>query len=80
MTVPIPMTLDLQDYINSFDFSIIRTKSMLEVIEEHRTTAFYAFRFGGGLTIKRDRRIQVPAIAEKYETMYIQKILQLTIL
>ena len=49
---------------------------MLEVIEEHRTTAFYAFRFGGGLTIKRDRSIQVPAIAEKYEAIYIQKILQ----
>lgn len=76
MTVPIPITSDLQAYINSFDFSIIRTKSMLDVIEEHRTTAFYAFRFGGGLTIKRDRHIQVPVIAEKYETMYIQKLLQ----
>ena len=76
MKVPIPITSDLQAYINSFDFSIIRTKSMLDVIEEHRTTAFYAFRFGGGLTIKRDRHIQVPVIAEKYETMYIQKLLQ----
>lgn len=73
---PVPMTPALETYINSFDFSIVKTKSMLEVIEEHRTTAFYAFRFGGGLTIKRDRRIQVPAIAEKYEAIYIQKILQ----
>ena len=70
------MTHELQTYIEAFDFSIIKTKSMIEVIEEHRTTAFYAFRFGGGLTIKRDRKISVPAIAEKYEAIYIQKILQ----
>lgn len=76
ISTPIPMTHKLQSYIETFDFSIIKTKSMLEVIEEHRTTAFYAFRFGGGLTIKRDRKISVPAIAEKYEVIYIQKILQ----
>lgn len=73
---PILMTPELQTHIEQFDFSIIKTKSMLEVVQEHRTTAFYAFRFGGGLTIKRDRNIQVPAIAEKYEAIYIKKILQ----
>ena len=73
---PIPMTPGLKTYIEQFDFSIIKTKSMLEVIEEHQTTAFYAFRFGGGLTVKRDRSINVPDIAEKYEAVYIQKILQ----
>ena len=73
---PIPMTAELEAYIKQFDFSIVKTKSMLEVINEHRSTAFYAFRFGGGLTVKRDRRITVPDIAEKYEAIYIQKILQ----
>lgn len=75
-TTPIPMTHELQLYIEAFDFSIIKTKSMLEVVEEHRVTAFYAFRFGGGFTVKRDRNIQIPAIAEKYEAIYIRKILQ----
>ena len=69
------LTDELLHYIEQFDFSIIRTKSMLEVIEEHSSTAFYAFRFGGGLTVKRDRSISVPPIADKYETMYIQKLL-----
>lgn len=76
MVSPVLLTPDLRDHINSFDFSIIKTKSMLEVIEEHRSTAFYAFRFGGGLTVNRNRNIYVPNIAEKYEEIYIQKILQ----
>ncbi len=75
-TSPIPMTVEFKSYIEQFDFSIIKTKSMLEVVEDHRATAFYAFRFGGGLTVKRNRNIRVPAIAEKYEAIYIQKILQ----
>lgn len=66
---------ELKSYIENFDFSIIRTKSMLEIIEEHKSTAFYAFRFGGGLTVTRDRRIAVPDTIEKYETVYIQKYL-----
>ena len=70
------MTEELRAYIQQFDFSIVKTKSMLEVINEHRSTAFYAFRFGGGLTVKRDRNITVPDIAQKYEAIYIQKILQ----
>ena len=48
---------------------------MLEVIEEPKSTAFYAFRFGGGLTVTRDRHITVPDVIEKYETIYIQKYL-----
>lgn len=76
ISTPIPMSSDFKAYIEEFDFSIVKTKSMLEVVEEHKTTAFYAFRFGGGLTIKRDRKLQIPNIVEKYETLYIQKILQ----
>ena len=71
-----PLSAELKDYIQDFNFEIIKTKSMLEVVEEHKSTAFYAFRFGGGLTIRRDRRVEVPANAEKGETKYIQKILQ----
>ena len=72
---PIGLSPELKSYIESFDFSIIKTKSMLEVIEEHKSTAFYAFRFGGGLTVTRDRHITVPDVIEKYETIYIQKYL-----
>lgn len=72
---PIALDSGIKSYIEKFDFSIIKTKSMLEVIEEHKSTAFYAFRFGGGLTIKRDRHIIVPDVVQKYETVYIQKYL-----
>jgi len=72
---PIELTAELVRYIELFDFAILRTKTMLEVIEEHKTTAFYAFRFGGGLTINRDRSISVPDVVEKYETVYIGKYL-----
>lgn len=44
---------------------------MLEVIEEHRTTVFY--RFGGGLTVTRDRHIAIPDVIEKYETITIRR-------
>lgn len=74
-STPVDLTGDLEEYIRKFDFSIIKTKTMLEVVEEHRNTAFYAFRFGGGLTIRRDRSVKVPDIAEKIENMYIQKML-----
>lgn len=66
---PIDLSPELKSYIESFDFNIIKTKSMLEVIEEHKSTAFYAFRFGGGLTVTRDRHITVPDVIEKYETI-----------
>ncbi len=72
---PVDLTLDLKKYIDKFDFRIIKTKTMLEVVEDHKTTAFYAFRFGGGLTITRDRSIDVPNIVEKCEAIYIEKYL-----
>lgn len=65
---------DFKDYLLSFDFSIVRTKTMLEVVNEHRSTAFYAFRFGGGLTVQR-KRVVTPQKVEAYEAIYIKKIL-----
>lgn len=75
IATPIELDDGLKEYIEKFDFSIIKTKPMLEVVEEHKTTAFYAFRFGGGLTITRDRHIDVPNVVEKYETIYVRKYL-----
>ncbi len=69
-----------QEHDNHPVFSVSKGQAIYDLLttfeELYRTTAFYAFRFGGGLTIKRDRKISVPAIAEKYEAIYIQKILQ----
>lgn len=72
----IALTIDLKQYITDFDFSIIKTKSMLEVVEEHKKTAFYAFRFGGGLTIKRNRDLAVPDKLSEIENVYVSKFLE----
>lgn len=73
----IPMTQEFEQYIRGFDFSIIKTKTMLEVVNEHRKTAFYAFRFGGGLTVKRDySKIDIPKNIENIESKYISKYLE----
>ena len=72
---PIELDEALLSYIKGFDFSILRTKTMIEVIEEHKSTAFYAFRFGGGLTITRDRNFTVPDVIDECENKYIQKYL-----
>lgn len=72
----IALTPPLENYIINFNFGIIKTKSMSEVIEEHKRTAFYAFRFGGGLTIKRERTHTIPNSTQGNELCYIKKILQ----
>lgn len=66
---------ELKEYINDFDFSIVKTKTMLEIIEEHKSTAFYAFRFGGGLTVTRDRCINLPDKIVENEMTYVKKFL-----
>ncbi len=73
---PIDLTHELEEYIRAFNFSIIKTKTMLEIVSEHQKTAFYAFRFGGGLTVSRNRHIDVPNQTQTYEMTYITKILQ----
>ncbi len=74
-STPIPLTSELKKYIEDFDFGIIKTKTMMEVVAEHKKTAFHAFRFGGGLTVNRNRPISVPQSTQEIETNYIKKIL-----
>ena len=73
---PVNLSEDLREYIEKFDFSIIKTKTMLEVVSEHKKTAFYAFRFGGGLTVKRDTNYSVPKAIDPNEKNYITKFLE----
>ena len=73
---PIDLSKDLREYIEKFDFGIIKTKTMLEVVSEHQKTAFYAFRFGGGLTVKRDTNYSVPKAIDQNEKNYITKFLE----
>lgn len=69
------LTSELKKYLEDFDFSIIKTKTMMEVVAEHQRTAFHAFRFGGGLTVNRNRSIDIPQSTQEFESNYIKKIL-----
>ena len=72
----IPLTKELKEYIEKFDFSIVKTKTMLDVVGEHQKTAFYAFRFGGGLTVRRNTKMTIPDGIVDLETKYISKYLE----
>lgn len=45
---------DFKKYVESFDFSIIKCKQPLDLIDEHSKTVFHPSRFGGGLIKSRD--------------------------
>ncbi len=76
-TGEVALTAELKQYISNFDFSIVKTKTMLEVVNDHKNTAFYAFRFGGGLTVKRDySKIIAPKALLSIESVYVKKYLE----
>lgn len=75
-TKEIPMTTELKNHIDSIDFSIFKILSILNVIEQHRTTApYHHARFGGGLP---ERVIEeIPEMAEEENSaVYVQKLLR----
>ncbi|GGF65485.1 hypothetical protein GCM10011402_17070 [Paracoccus acridae] len=45
----VPLTGELLEYFEKFDFSIFGSMSLLELIARHETTTYHAVRFGGGL-------------------------------
>ncbi len=45
----IELTGEFKAYAEAFDFSIFTSRPCLEIIDEHRTTPWFAIRFGGGL-------------------------------
>ena len=71
----IELGADLEKYINSFDFSIVDYYSIEKVIEEHRHTHYFYFRFGGNIKPKRTISLSPPIDIKKSETKYISKIL-----
>ena len=60
-------------YVEGFDFSIFSSRTLLEVIDDHRATPYHAIRFGGGLP---DRPISSPPppTPETGESMYLQQL------
>jgi len=61
---------DFKTYINKFNFSIFSLTKMLEIIDDHRRTPYYAIRFGGGLP-SRPKACHPPLKPALKESRYI---------
>ncbi|MEI7825441.1 MAG: ABC-three component system protein [Chlorobiaceae bacterium] len=62
-----------KDYVESFDFSIVKDISILKLLDIHRDTPYYHHRFGGGLP-SRPSVAQPPEEIAEIEAVYIQKL------
>lgn len=72
----IDLSNDFLLFIQNFDFNIIDTYSMNTIIEEHRHTHYFYFRFGGNIKPKRNVIIEPPEDIESSERKYLEKILE----
>lgn len=71
----LPLEGQLLAYVEQFDFSIVRYKPPIEIIDEHRETVYHAPRFGGGLTKPRPATPPIPADIQVQEAEYIKQLL-----
>lgn len=65
---------DFLAYVESFDFSIFKSKSPLQIIEEHRQCPCHAARFGGGLPT-RPMASNPPTEVAPTESHYVAQLL-----
>ncbi|HHD7473746.1 TPA: ABC-three component system protein [Klebsiella oxytoca] len=73
-TTDIPLTGGLRAYLETFDFTIFSSKSIVELIEIHAQTGFHSVRFGGGLPC-RPNPTSPPVIPAENESRYIRQLL-----
>lgn len=66
----------LLQYVEAFDFSIVKDVPPPRVVEQHRATRFHATRFGGGLVKLPPSQANVPAEIAETETRFIEQLLQ----
>ncbi|MBI0401124.1 ABC-three component system protein [Cyclobacterium marinum] len=70
------LTKDLKEHIEKFDFSIVKDKSPLELINEHKTTSYYPQRFGGGLVKYREIIPNPSQELQPHELIYTKLLFQ----
>lgn len=77
VTVKKTIALDgvFKDYVEAFDFSIFSSRTLLEVIDDHRSTPYHSIRFGGGLP-DRPAVTPPPAAPDAGESRYIQQLFE----
>lgn len=71
----VPLTGELLDFVEGFDFSIVSYIPPMDLIEQHALTRWHAARFPGGLPPRP--AAEVPHIdEEKFESPYIGRLLE----
>lgn len=74
-TKKVPLTSELLDFVEGFDFSIVSYVRPMDLIEQHALTRWHAARFPGGLPPRPPA--EVPHIdEEKFESPYISRLLE----
>lgn len=71
----IPLEGDLREYVEGFDFSIVKDLPPSRVIEEHRRTRYHAARFGGGLVRLPPDKADIPAEIAPQESRFVVQLL-----
>lgn len=66
---------DLLKYFDQFDFSIFKSKSLVDLIDGHSKTPFHSVRFGGGLPIRPAPETPPDEIA-LVESRYIKQLFE----
>jgi hypothetical protein len=69
-----PLTGDLADYVDRYDFTSFNYITLDDVVDLHRRTAYWNERFGG--LLPPPRRGVTPAVVTPHETVYVEKLLQ----
>ncbi len=64
---------DFKEFVNGFDFTIFKYKSVDEVIEEHRKTPYFSYRFACGLP-DRPPAEKPPLDIRETETRYVSQL------
>ncbi|PFV28045.1 ABC-three component system protein [Bacillus thuringiensis] len=66
---------DFLDYVNNFDFNIIQDIDPQKLIEQHSTTKYYYYRFGGMIP-SRPESFEPPEDIRDNEVVYVKKLLE----
>jgi hypothetical protein len=73
-TASIPLSGMLKNHLDTFNFSIFSSRSLVELVEGHAKTGFHTVRFGGGLPT-RPHPSQPPYTPTENESRYIRQLL-----
>jgi hypothetical protein len=74
--VDIPLSTELQAYVEAFPFERIKEIPPSQIIEQHRQTRYHPARFGGGLVRFPPIAAEVPPEVASIETNFVARLLK----